>query len=462
MIDVPGYRIERTIGQGGMASVYLAIQVSLQRKVALKVMAPELVEDVDFCRRFLKEGVTTGQLNHPNIVTIYDCGHVGKHYYMAMEYITGGTLAEKIGSGLKPADALQILIDVARALRYAHQRNTIHRDVKPGNILFRDDGSAVLSDFGIAKALDSGTEMTRVGFAVGTPKYMSPEQAMAQPLDGRSDLYSLGVVFYQMLVGHLPTLTRSKSAVPGDTPGRKLVTPQVPQHLRQFQPIINELLAVNPDDRYPDAGSLIHAAEKVLRLYQQPSTSRTTASYTAESEMTVATGVERVNRLFGKWGVGVGIFGAMAVGVVAWLVENKSIWDKFDFIKPSAQVISETGETSAMDDSLKVEQKSRERAQHLLMIAEAHVMVGRFMAPVGSNAYEAYLKVLEIDPGNSRARIGLREIINEYMNRSPASWDRAELDQMRQQIDEGLKIDPGNDDLRALRGKIAGLYKLTR
>ncbi len=217
-IELPGFDIERELGEGAMATVYLATQRSLQRKVALKVMAAALAADPSFAERFLREGRTLARLSHPNTVTIHDIGNVGSCYYMAMEYLPNGTLKERIQQGLDPEQGLAYVRQVAAALGYAHSQGLVHRDVKPANILFRADGTAVLSDFGIAKSIEDNTQFTQVGFAVGTPSYMSPEQARGQEIDGRADLYALGVVLYEILTpASCPTTARTRSPPPWPT-----------------------------------------------------------------------------------------------------------------------------------------------------------------------------------------------------------------------------------------------------
>ena len=194
-IDIPGYQIIRPIGEGGMASVFLALQKSLDREVALKVMSPVLAANADFASRFLVEGKITAKLQHPNLVTVYDIGTHKGVYYLAAEYIGGGTLKDRLAEGgLTVAEILDIVSDVAHGLDFAHQKGFVHRDVKPANVLFRTDGRVVLADFGIAKAMDGSNSSTVAGASVGTPDYMSPEQARGEPVDGRSDLYSLGTI----------------------------------------------------------------------------------------------------------------------------------------------------------------------------------------------------------------------------------------------------------------------------
>ena len=260
-IVIPGYDIEGEIGEGAMASVYLATQRSLERKVALKVMAAALAADPHFCERFLREGKTLARLSHPHTVTIHDIGNVGELYYMAMEYLPNGTLKERIAAGMTPEQGVTLIRQIASALGYAHAQGLVHRDVKPANILFRADGTAVLSDFGIAKSLDDRTQFTQAGFAVGTPSYMSPEQARGQEIDGRADLYALGVVLYEILVGKLPysgTDALSTALAHLTEP-----LPELPVHHGRYQSVLRKLLAKDPAERFPDAAALLLALDQL-------------------------------------------------------------------------------------------------------------------------------------------------------------------------------------------------------
>lgn len=260
-IVIPGYDIEGEIGEGAMASVYLATQRSLERKVALKVMAAALAADPTFCERFLREGKTLARLSHPHTVTIHDIGNVGELYYMAMEYLPNGTLKERIAAGMTPEQGVTLIRQIASALGYAHAQGLVHRDVKPANILFRADGTAVLSDFGIAKSLDDRTQFTQAGFAVGTPSYMSPEQARGQEIDGRADLYALGVVLYEILVGKLPyTGTDALSTALAHLTEP---LPELPVHNGRYQEVLRKLLAKDPAERFPDAAALLRALDNL-------------------------------------------------------------------------------------------------------------------------------------------------------------------------------------------------------
>ena len=258
---IPGYDIDGEIGEGAMASVYLATQRSLERKVALKVMAAALAADPSFCERFLREGKTLARLSHPHTVTIHDIGNVGELYYMAMEYLPNGTLKERIAAGLTPEHGLVYIRQIASALGYAHAQGLVHRDVKPANILFRADGTAVLSDFGIAKSLDDRTQFTQAGFAVGTPSYMSPEQARGQEIDGRADLYALGVVLYEILVGKLPY--NGTDALSTALAHLTEPLPELPLHHGRYQEVLKKLLAKDPAQRFPDAAALLLALDRL-------------------------------------------------------------------------------------------------------------------------------------------------------------------------------------------------------
>ncbi|MBK8185481.1 MAG: protein kinase [Candidatus Competibacteraceae bacterium] len=258
-MHIPGYQIERELGQGGMAIVYLAMQESLHRHVALKVIKPTLITDEEFAHRFLREGRIIAQLNHPHILPVYDIGSHDNIYYLSMEYLPGDTLQHSIGSGLPLLESLTIIRAIASALDYAHHRNIIHRDIKPQNILFRENGNPVLTDFGIAKTLGGATIMTRTGLSIGTPRYMSPEQIRGQAVDARSDLYSLGVLFYQMLTRNVPYAAEDSFAL-----AMMHVTapiPDLPPRLARFQPFLTRLLEKDPNQRFQNGQEIIAALD---------------------------------------------------------------------------------------------------------------------------------------------------------------------------------------------------------
>jgi len=246
---IPGYELIRELGSGGMATVYLAIQRSLARKVAQKVMKRNIDDVEKFEKRFLVEGRTMAKLPHRNIVSVYDIVKSDDATYIAMEYLEGGTLSQKMKEGLSLGDAISVVVQIAQALQFAHEHGVVHRDLKPANIMYRDAHTPVLTDFGIAKQQDaSATRLTQTGMLVGTPTYMSPEQINALEVDGRSDLYALGVLFYELLTGTPPFA--------GDTPIAVLMAhltqppPPLPAQFVDFQPVLDRMLAKNRDERF--------------------------------------------------------------------------------------------------------------------------------------------------------------------------------------------------------------------
>lgn len=246
----------RTLGKGGMATVYLASQDVLERRVALKVMSRNLAEDSAFGARFMREAKIVSQLVHPNIVTVHEVGQHEGRYFLSMEYIDGHDL-RTVRKNLDLAGKLKVIEDIARALHYAGEKGYVHRDIKPENIMFREaDGSAVLTDFGIAKAVENDLTMTQTGTAIGTPHYMSPEQAKGKDVDHRSDLYSLGVVFYLLLAGRVPFDADTAIAI-----GIKHLTeevPRLPEKFASMQYIIDGLMAKNRNDRYQSGLHLLN------------------------------------------------------------------------------------------------------------------------------------------------------------------------------------------------------------
>lgn len=272
-MHIPGYRVIRKINQGGMSTVYLAIQISVGRVVALKVMNPQLNNDPAFSERFQREANIVGQLSHPNIVAIYDIGRHEDLNYIAMDYLPNGSVHDKMGTGLSGEEVLRITREIASALDHAHDKGYIHRDIKPENILFRADNSAVLSDFGVARGLATNSRMTHVGTVVGTPHYMSPEQTKGSSADGRSDLYSLGIVFYEMLTGTLPY--QGDEAVTIALKHISAPIPKLPMQYLAYQRILEKLLAKDPEQRFQRGADLIAAIEELEKNYRTPRTTTT-------------------------------------------------------------------------------------------------------------------------------------------------------------------------------------------
>ncbi len=256
---VGAYTIVEKIGEGGMAVVYKGYQESLNRYVAIKILREELAHDAEFINRFRREALAIANLNHPNILHVYDAGVAYGHYYLVMDYAEGGSLQDLLRRG--PCDigwTISIVSQLADALDHAHQRGLVHRDVKPSNVLLTRDGHPLLTDFGIAKVLYESASLTRTGATLGTPDYMAPEQIQGQPVDGRTDIYALGVMLYEMLAGWTPF----RASTPVATLYRQVNEPPPP--LRQanisvppwLEAVVERALAKQPAARYQRASEL--------------------------------------------------------------------------------------------------------------------------------------------------------------------------------------------------------------
>ena len=256
------YRVERSVGRGGMAEVFLAHDLLLDRPVALKVLFPEYANDPTFVERFRREAQSAAGLTHPNIVAVYDWGKVNNTYFIAMEFVQGRTLASILKEKLRltARQACDVAVDVASALGFAHENGVVHRDIKPGNILIGSTGQVKVADFGIARALGSAVEegLTQTGSVMGTATYLSPEQAQGSQPDLRSDIYSLGVMMYEMVAGRAPFIGDNAVGVAyqqvhGVPPALSEFVSDIP---REFEAIVAKCMAKSAERRYVNAGAL--------------------------------------------------------------------------------------------------------------------------------------------------------------------------------------------------------------
>lgn len=262
------YQILARIAKGSVATIYKAYQPKLDRYVAIKILSPQVVGEEEFLERFSQEARAVAQLDHPNIVPVYDFDRLGDTVYLVMKYVEGGTLKEMlVGKSPSLQLTVELVSQVGLALGYAHKRGVIHRDVKPSNILIAEGHWALLTDFGLAKIIVGDRRITRSGVGMGTPDYMSPEQAQGFPIDGRADVYSLGATLYEMVTGRVPFEAESSMAVVV----KHMTEPPPPP--RQFNPdlpsaveeVILTAMEKDPDKRFQSAESMVSALVNATR-----------------------------------------------------------------------------------------------------------------------------------------------------------------------------------------------------
>ena len=249
--EIPGCEIIAGLQKGGMATVYLGVQKTLNRKVAVKILEASLLEDEDTATRFAREAQTAASLAHSNIIQIFDAGRVRDYHYIMMEYLEE-TLRDRMKRypdyRMHPEIAIDIVEEMMKALDYAHFKGVYHRDIKPDNIMFRQDSTPVLTDFGIARVFDNADRLTKSNMIMGTVDYMSPEQCNAeQDIDGRSDTYSLGVVLYEMLTGETPYTGNSQLSVAIQHIEKPV--PKLPHDLSRYQLLIDNMMAKERENR---------------------------------------------------------------------------------------------------------------------------------------------------------------------------------------------------------------------
>lgn len=474
-INIPGYRILRPIGEGGMASVFLAVQESLDREVALKVMSPVLAANAEFAGRFVVEGKITARLQHPNLVTVHDIGSHGGIYYLAAEYIPGGTLKERIADGgLSVAHVLDIATDIAQGLDFAHEKGFVHRDVKPGNVLFRKDGRVVLADFGIAKAMDGSNSSTVAGSSIGTPDYMSPEQARGEPVDGRSDLYSLGTVLYEMLVGSPPYQAADPFTVALMHVTHPL--PVLPAPHEWLQPLIDGLMAKQAGQRFNTGAAFIEALHRLVTTApeavaiqetraRKPGGGQRIASGAATQQRTrvsVARGGERP-----AWLVpAVGLAGVFTAAVLAWWLLSPATEAPPGQITDGA-IAAPEARTDPRDlpadfrMPTPVDSGDAAEVARLLNAADQLFEYGtrtepgrKLTLPDDDSALGYYRKVLGLDPENARAKAGIAGIVAFYRGFGHKACAAGRWAQCGVIVRAGLAVDPGDAYLLALQDAV--------
>lgn len=452
-MEIPGYQIDRKIGKGGMATVYLATQVSLERQVVLKIMdVSRQTDNSGQIERFLAEGRIVASLNHPNIITIYDIGIADDNsLYISMEYIKGGDLKSRIGIPMDPVEALGYLVQVARGLNVAHEHGIIHRDVKPANILFRDEHLPLLTDFGIAKKIDNDMSLTSTGIFLGSPNYVSPEQATGGDIDGRSDIYSLGCIFYEMLTGEKPF--KSETVFDVVMKHKSAPIPVLSDDLSRYQPLLNKMMAKTPQERFANVGELISAMDKLLE------------SHPARSlDLDFSLAGDRVRRHSNRFGVSKTLLVLLVVSALFFgSLQYVDIRLKSDNVNLSQVPVNTTFDinqatgtgtpriTESNTPDKTPEPVSDEVINALLWLGRKSLDEYKLTYPPEDNAHYYFSRLLEINPGNAEAMAGIMEIADRYAILAEQSLVNSDHRKTEAYIDIGLKINPENQTLIKLK-----------
>lgn len=277
-ISLKKYRVMGKLGQGGMGVVYLAEDLTLGRRVALKFLAPYLVRDQEIMKRFRAEARSHARLVHPHITLVYAFEEVGDQAFLVLEYVDGDSLEDKIKSQgrIVVPETVVIFSHILSAMDYAHQRGVIHRDLKPGNIGFTREGAVKLMDFGIALNVEEKSRLTRTGHIVGTPHYMAPEQILGRPVDSRTDIYALGITLFEMVTGHLPFEGDSDYAVSVaqvNEPPPSLLSFGFPDITPSLEAVVLKALAKSPEERFGSAREFLQALKASISQKEAPTVS---------------------------------------------------------------------------------------------------------------------------------------------------------------------------------------------
>lgn len=471
-MEVSGYTIEREIGQGGMATVYLGVQNSLGRKVVLKVMSNDLGDTPEYAKRFLNEGHMLAALNHPNIITIHDIGISEDFLYLAMEYLRGGSLMRRMSKGITREEALDIVIRIGSALSVAHSKGIVHRDVKPANILYREDGVPVLTDFGIAKQAGDN-ELTSTGTILGSPFYMSPEQIEGKlQLDGRSDIYSLGIILFEMLTGNRPF--EGDSAINIVLKHLQDPIPSLPEHLQKYQPLINLMLAKNRSDRFPDAASMVDYINAIENPTSTDSTQRINRhaphqapkkSARPYKEGEVTQGMKQIRSTHIKyWVFGSIFFITLSIMLGVYFVIEITRYNQVNITQKSTETsgyiqspIVVSPPVATNEPGINSEAMDGFRKQvltALTWLAKKALQQKRYVSPPEDNAYYYFSRILELEPTNESALAGLKKVAEGIALLAESNTASGRFGKAQNYIIQGLSIDPENKRLQVLQSQL--------
>jgi serine/threonine protein kinase len=502
-MQLPGYRVERLIAEGGMASVYLAVQESLDRFVAVKLL--KRFDNPTQTLRFYNEGRIIASLNHRNIITIHDIGVVDEQPYIAMEYLQGGDLRQRIAKGMEVDEALGLLETLGSCLDFVHRKGIIHRDIKPENILFHEDSTPIITDFGIAKQYAVDSSLTMDGTALGSPHYLSPEQAGCKALDGRADLYSLGILFYEMVTGAKPY--QGDSAIDIIMAHVTARIPRLPKALRAYQTLLERMIAKAPDERFDCAASLVeyvrvlrecrpraavkaisgvlHGCRDSIQLKTMPETTRGAtlriglASTPGTGNQPLTTGkLREIFSVISKPSlVGSALLGVLLIAGALYQilsaparqpvaaiaeVQPKNTVPADPEAKQAAAVnvaepaldeqaaaVNGAEPTLADQGDLAVSAPNPVIVEYLAL-ADYALKSYRLTTPEGDNAYYYYQQVLDLNPVHEDALKGIAAVADAYADLADSAFHKHEYRKVKTFVRRGLAVQPDNRRLLGL------------
>ncbi len=443
-MEIAGYEIERCLAQGATAAAYLATQISLGRPVVLKVLDTELADTPTAVQRFLNEGRLIASLHHPHLITIHDIATAGRYVYLSMEYVEGGDLKQHLAKGPMSVEAaLDVVEKIASALGYAHEHGVIHRDVKPGNILFRRDGSPVLTDFGIAKSRVTDGDLTGTGMFLGSPNYMAPEQVDSRTVDNGADIYALGIILYEMLTGRKPFI--SNSIIDVIYMHKKAPMPRLPARYAPLQGLLDLMCAKSRADRFRDTDALLH----YIRVLRERGVIEK-LSLVAAPDTTLEQRPPLAPRRWRKPTVallGLLLLVALAYGAL-FVVERR--------LAAPAQVADSAGQVALPDEAeappplLAAAVATDEVVNALSWLGRHSISQLKLTAPPGDNAYYYFSRLRQLAPDHPAVAAGFREIGAAFALMAEREIATGHEEQARLHIALARQMDPTNQALPLL------------
>lgn len=438
-MEIAGYEIGRCLAQGVTSAAYLATQTSLGRPVVLKVLDTALADTPQALQRFLNEGRLIAGLRHPHLITIHDIGTAGRFVYLSMEYVEGGDLKQRLAAGpLPPGLAIEVLEKIASALGYAHAHGVVHRDVKPGNIVFRGDGAPVLTDFGIAKSLKGDGDLTGTGVFLGSPNYMAPEQVDSGSVDNGADLYALGIILYEMLTGRKPFV--ADSIIDIIYAHRKTPMPPLPPPFEPLQGLLDLMTAKPRGERFRDVDALLHYLDMLRRRgVLQALEGSAPGERPVPAPPASRSSKRRVALLAALL--------AALVGYAALFIVERRLAAPTAVVEPALQATLPAAAPAAAAGGAVA---TRDVVEALVWLGRHSISEFRLSAPPKDNAYYYFTRLRQLAPEHPGVAAGFRDMAAAYALLAEREIAVGDPRQARAFIALARQLDPANAALPTL------------